>query len=259
MMLILLAARHAMWGKPAWQIGALLGLACNVKLVPVIAIPLFFFWQPSWRGKAQLVGGTLVPLLLGYGYHLTHCFAALKRNVFDYASDASFWGLPGLHVTLGMTEKGWALAGHMRMPLLVLLAIIGLGFGRHANRIEAKRRPAMLLVGLAWIFLTFLVLASGFGVQYLSWLNVVFPFLSLAGMVGYNLVAGTFLYKMYDFWHRGGSWTPNDVEMSGYPVGNELFWSHITWLFLALWAIWGLGLWWGRRRQMGSSPDREAR
>jgi hypothetical protein len=254
MMLVLLAARQLVWGKPAWQVGALLGLACNVKLVPVVTVPLFFFWLPTWQKRAQLAAGMLAVLALGYGYHGAHCFAAMKANIFDYNSDPTFWGVPGFHISLGLEDKGRSLAGHLRKPLLILLAIIGLAFGRRANRAPVAQRPSVLLVGLAWIFLVFLVLAPGFGVQYLAWLNVVFPFLSLLGMLIYNLLAGTLLFRVYDYWHRGGSWEPDDLDKAAYPVGNELFLAHVVWLFLALWVTWSLGLWWARRRRRLRPP-----
>jgi hypothetical protein len=247
MMLILLAARQALRGKPAWHVGALLGLACNVKLVPVVTVPLFFFWLPTRREKAWFATGMLALLLLGYGYHLTHCFAAMRKNVFDYPSDARSWGLPGFHFLLGLRSQGWALAALMRKPFLILLAIIGVGFGRRANQLPPERRPATLLLGLGWIFLVFLILTPGFGVQYLSWLNVVFPFLGLAGMLGYNLVAGTYLYNVYDFWNRGGHWNFADSDKVGLLAGYCLVWAYIVWLFLVLWATWNLGTWWGRR------------
>jgi hypothetical protein len=258
MMLILLAARQAMLGKPAWQVGALLGLACNVKLVPIVTVPLFFFWLPTRREKAWFAAGILALLVLGYGYHVTHCFAAMKKNVFDYRSDARFWGLPGFHFLLGLRAEGWALAALMRKPFVILLAIIGLGFGLRANRLPPERRPSTLLVGLGWVFLVFLILAPGFGVQYLSWLNVVFPFLGLVGMLGYNLLAGVFLYSVYDFWNRGGHWDFADSDKVGLPAGYSLLWAYIVWLFLVLWATWSLGLWWGRRTRCAHSPNKEA-
>jgi hypothetical protein len=256
MMLILLVAHQAMRGKPAWQIGALLGLACNVDLVPLVTVPLFFFWLPTRREKTWFAAGLLALLVLGYGYHTTQCFSAMMKNFFDDSAEMHFWGLPGLRSSLGLENGG--LAAFAAKGLAVFFVVLGWGFGRHANRVAGKERASVLLVGLAWTFLTLLILSPRFGVQDLSCLNVVLPLQSLVGMLGYNILAGTALYRIYDFWHRGGPWKLADLDKATYPGGYDFLWAHLVWIFLVLWAIWNLGRWWGSRTG-GVQPPAQGR
>ena len=71
----------------------LLGLSASIKIVPLLTIPLFVLWLPTWKKRALFLSGLLSLLLLTYGYPLFRMPQPILKNVFAYGGNTGLWGL----------------------------------------------------------------------------------------------------------------------------------------------------------------------
>ena len=178
--------------------GVALGLALNVKLVPVIALPAFFVALPSGRARVRFFGALGAMVLLGYGYHLCFWFDSLWRNVICYKSWPGLWGFSQV---AGQTwSGGWSLASKVLIVILLCSKSLWALFRVPA---EPRGAPQALSAAVAWAFLIFLIFMPGFGVQYLAWFAAPSILLSLPGAMVYNALASIFLFGVYSFWANG--------------------------------------------------------
>lgn len=176
--------------------GLALGAAINVKLIPVLLIAPLMLSCPNRRLFVRFSLGLMVaavpfipPLILVSDSFL--------HNVLGYRSQTVRWGIAFLVIEAQserpLRSEAVAFWRFYRAvaPWLIILLPLALGM---VNRMRPKLDRAALC---AVCFAIFLVLAPGFGVQYL----VVLVPLLLAASVRFSLVygalAGTFLLLTY--------------------------------------------------------------
>lgn len=179
--------------------GLALGAAINIKLTPVVLIPAALSFCRSWRQAVQLVGALAiasVPFML----LLALAPDVLARNLLGYMPPVSQWGVGMLlhdvftHPPFAHTAKAimaWYLAAGR-------WAIIAAAVASGAASWWLKRWNAYELGLICYAML--LVLAPGFGWQYLV---IVVPLLlavSIAQSWIYAVLAGLFLLLSY--WSR---------------------------------------------------------
>src|SRR4051812_15982884 len=185
----------------AWA-GVALAAALNVKLIPLLLVPVFLANVRRWREAARFVGGLslavipFVPVILQVG-------PAFYRNAVAYNSNFDNWGIPFF---IRLLEENTASAG--------------VGAQLHALYVPAGRYlvAATILALCAWSrwrrplstyqlaaggLAAFLFLAPGFGVQYTAILGPVLIAASLGWGLWYAVSAGAFLASVYYlFWTR---------------------------------------------------------
>jgi len=276
-----------LWGayflviRKSWTAAALcLGLALNIKIVPVIVIPAFFFWLPDWRRRLEFLSLVVFVGLLGYGYHLTVAFPYLWRNIFSYngphvvvtgltmqvSVQPAIWGLGRLFLSTGsmvpMILRRWfPVAGRYGTLALVVLTAYLRGRKSFADMrsTDEPKRGKYLLETIGWSFLIFLIVAPGFGVQYLSWLVGPGIFLGLPGLLLYTVVASLFLFRVYTFWSGGFPWYFADSDHRGQWEGFDCTLDLLLWLLLLGWASFlilrGLLAWLAVYRVRRWAPD----
>ena len=187
--------------------GLALGLAINVKLIPVLLIVPLALAARSRRELARFVAGLAVmalpfvpPLLME---------PAFARNVLAYRSQIENWGIPFLLDLLtpgndipgrGEPAEGAPATIYFRTGSAFLLGatLLWAVAARVAGRWDRYQVAAVT-------FALFLVLAPGFGVQYLV---IVAPLLYAAARPAlahaYGLLAGAFLLAVYWLYWDGG-------------------------------------------------------
>lgn len=177
--------------KP-YAAAVVIGLAINIKLVPILAVPAFFFALPLRVGVpfgliAVGVGAS------GYVWHVLQVPDAMLRNVFGYAGSHRVWGF----------AKQFSIYDAVGRYVLFGGIIAVTAF--NARRLR-QDRVASLKTGLALTFLTFLVVTPGFGIQYLAWLAA--PSVLLGGWFpwAYAAAAGWFQFRVYTWWSQGFPW-----------------------------------------------------
>ena len=234
-LLLLVAAWMCVEKKPL-LCGVALGLACQIKVVPLLVAPVFaaYWWQRKMFVRFALAACAVT--LAGWAPALISAPQAFCRNVLGYAG---YWGI-----------WGWSYA--LRASGMEMFQKVGM-IEMHAVQKIAMAASKYLVIGttlwLAWrrrkedIFCTltavwavFFVCAVGVAPQYFVWLA---PFVLMASARWFAALTGAgaiFLFAFYNTisgglpWHRGIS-TNDHIAMWG-P------WSLVPWAVLIAFLIW---------------------
>jgi 4-amino-4-deoxy-L-arabinose transferase-like glycosyltransferase len=236
MCLVLLAADRLVIGRSALVAGLLLGLAINVKLVPLIVVPVFFFYLPTLAAKMRFVLALVLVVSAGFGYHVLVAYPFMKKNVFDYAGLKGIWGITEL------CAAGYpaivSLHGGAVLKKLIALLITGravmLAWPRRTS--DSPAAACRFLHALGWAFLIFLLLTPGFGVQYLAWLAIAAFLCEPIGAIGFNLLGGAFMFSIYHYWNRGFPWNFADSDSVGTWRAPQALLGRAAWIYLVVWA-----------------------
>ena len=226
--LILLAGYLLAVRKQLVSSALVLALSVNVKTVPILVVPAFFFWIQNKSERLRFIlwfGGAA---LLGYLAHLVTVPQFIFRNIFMYAGPGGIWGFGNL-----LNDNGL-----YRGLGIVLFAISILYFSRRLGqqsqagaKLEEIRieNGLNLFRALALAYVSFLSLTPGFGVQYLSWLASLVVFLSIPLAILYTLAASTFLFMVYTHWCCGFRWAAADSWAGVWPSTVEVM-GYVAWL-----------------------------
>ncbi len=221
---ITLAIVACMNDRPALA-GIFLGLACQVKIIPLIVAPVFFFfWLHRGKGLSFAVA-TGLTIVLGWLQPLLLAPEPFFRHVLAYNSTWGWWGVTYLLSKSGIPEFRGVVSAVAANPLQGLvvaglkLLIVG---GALALAWRRRRVPPLELfstVALVWV--VFFALAPGFGVQYLAWVGPFFLLFSVRWSVVMTAAGSVALFVFYHSvshgfpWNRGfdlkttfGIWAP---------------------------------------------------
>lgn len=191
-----------LWG------GVLLGAAVNVKLIPVLIVPLLVA-RASPREIAKFALGGAV----GVAPFLPILFfepAGFIRNAVAYRSNFDNWGIPiAIRVPWhfarrfnldSMSDLMSSVAdGYIRLGTYLIIAAVLLmaAYARFRRSFSVYERAAL---GLS----AFLVFAPGFGVQYTTILGPVLVAVSLTWGLRWAVLSGLFIGSVYvTFWTGG--------------------------------------------------------
>ncbi len=174
-----------------WIAGVMIGLAAGIKIIAIVALPLIFLRYRALDALRYL-GAALAVIIAIFTPAVMATGPVVLRNVFGYTGLTVSWGL---NYVLRLTPSMRQLVTFLLLGLLVAVWLVQL-----RRRFDTAR-----VVGIA--ILLVLVLAPGFGVQYLFW---PLPFLALLlrrrEAVAMHGVIGAFLFAMYTAWSGGWPW-----------------------------------------------------
>ncbi len=238
--LLLLATLAAGRGRAAWC-GLLFGLACQVKVIPLLLAPaLFFFWLARGRGRAFFLTAT-VTILAGWSAPLIAIPDVFLRNVLGYSSNWGSWGIThALHAT------GWAVfapvgfQGLTGVQVAIMSVLKWLIVGA-AVWIGWRRRglPALELPGtLLLVWAVFFVFAPGVGAQYLVWFAPLLALQAPRWFAAVTAASSVFLFVFYTVICRGLPW--NRGLSTAELLPHWVAWSSLPWLTLAAFLAWSL-------------------
>jgi hypothetical protein len=207
-------------------------LSVQIKIVPLLAAPVFFFWLRNRKERLQFslwFGGAA---LLGFLPHLIAVPQHVFRNIFLYAGPGGIWGIGRLLENNGL----YRVAGIAFFALSTLYFAWRLGRCSDSG-VKLEDIPAEnglnLFRGLALAFVSFLALTPGFGVQYLSWLASLVVFLSVPLALLYTAAASSFLFMVYTHWCCGIRWGADDSWSGLWPPTVEAM-GYMAWLSTVL-------------------------
>ena len=201
--------------RPALS-GVALAMAVGIKIPPLLVAPLFAMYFPRSSRYAfvtafAITGAVLfLPAVVIGG-------PVVVRNIFGYAGNLPYeWGVPGVAFAISRNVPAASAAGQSVMKFyiaygryfeyLAIIAVWLLAFRKRDRR--EKDLPQLIAIML----MTVLVLAPGFGVQYMSWIVALLPFaLPWRGAVAVNAAISLFLFVTYTVWSGGWPWWFADI------------------------------------------------
>ena len=228
--------------------GIALGLACQIKVIPLLLAPVFFaHWIPrkKWLHFAIAAG---VVILIGWAPALGEARGVFLSRVLGYSG---FWGAWGISYTLrtvsglrafsgiGMTNLSpeqnavMACSKYLIISFVLLLAW---------QRRKADATGLIQTLSLVWAI--FFVFATGVAPQYFVWLA---PFVLLATPRWYAAITAAvsvFLVAFYSTISTGAPWTFRPwvlgLSQNEYvPIwGPYLYLPWLTLIVYLVWLVW---------------------
>ncbi len=236
--LLLLAAWQALRGRPI-ACGVVFGLACQVKVIPLLLAPaLFFFWLNRGRARAFFTAASAT-ILGGWAVPLIAMPELFLRQVLGYNSNWGSWGLTwALHATgapafapvgfQNLTPTQLAIMSALK--LVIVSSALWLGWKRRA--LSAAELPGTL----ALIWAVFFVFAPGVGAQYFVW---VAPFLAIHAPRWFATItaaSAVFLFAFYTTICGGLPWWHGFSTAQLLP--HWVAWTSLPWLALTGFLAW---------------------
>ncbi len=176
--------------------GLLLAAALNVKLIPLVLLPLVFIGSPTRRALLRLTTG----LALGAAPFVVPALSAgraMYRNMVAYNSYPDNWGLlvilkAGVHIpvlgTFAAVLKDAYLADG-RYFVLAAVTLVALLSKFRGNRLMAEQ----VALGAA----LFLLLTPGFGVQYVIFVTPLLCLVDVPAALLWGWISGLFIGLVY--------------------------------------------------------------
>ncbi|HEX4084459.1 MAG TPA: glycosyltransferase 87 family protein [Chthoniobacteraceae bacterium] len=234
MVCLLLASAYFCVNENPILCGLFLALSCNVKIIPLLLTPVFFFFWLR-RGNGAVLRFTLLFALFclsGWSSALIGSPGQFYRNVLGYPSYAGAWGLT---LVYSFISDHWHLAPRGTFPFANILwtltalkaAIVGatifLGWTRR------KQDGIGLIKTITFCWLCFMSLTPGFMPYYLIWIA---PFLVCESGPWYiivTLATSAYLFAYYDITSRGIPWNFANLTLPPtWPVWGLLPWLALT-------------------------------
>ncbi|MGK2860100.1 MAG: hypothetical protein ACSLFQ_23130 [Thermoanaerobaculia bacterium] len=160
-----------------------LGMGVLTKTVPIALTPLLIAGARGVKGKARLLGATLLlgPSALGLGVLFALQPQSVIDRVFLYTSFPGRFGFSGLAKSFGMTDllNLWG-----PISSLALLALLAWGCVKAWSWSDMRDHHAVLLAGL--ILLAIPTIGPGFGPQYAFWFLPLLAVSYLSGSARYR-------------------------------------------------------------------------
>ena len=199
-------------------VGLALGAAINVKLIPIVLVPVLgAFYYPAWRDLTRYLAGLAVAAL-PFALMLP-VYDAYYRNAIAYNSIYGLWGFGELYfrtpVTLPQVHQviGKALLPAGRYAIMLGAVAIGI-WQAYRPRFSAFEATALCMSA-------FLILAPGFGMQYIVYPLPMMFLVRLSWGLRYSWLAGTFAALVYyTFWTR--TWPPYSDFNTLFHMPSEL-------------------------------------
>lgn len=208
--------------------GLLLAAALNVKLIPLVLLPLVFIGSPNRKAPLRLTAG----LAMGAAPFVVPALEAghaMYRNMVGYNSTADNWGLlvilnhcvgiPVLSKLAAATKDTYLVAGRY----VVLAAVTGVALLSKGRSSRPMAEQAALGAAL------FLLLTPGFGVQYVIFVAPLLCLVDVPEGLAWGWVSGLFIGVVY-WTFRVAAAHPISLFQSNFPF-------HAWAIGLAAWAI----------------------
>lgn len=230
------------------------GLACNIKVAPLLLGPVFLFaWVARGAGlRFAFVSGGVV--LLGWAYPLIACPDAFLRNVLGYSGFWGTWGITYLLSCTGVDELTGIRFGGFTAPqaaiiqVLKLIIVFGVTAFAWVRRFGESNR---IFCTIAVIWLLFMTLAPAGAPQYLVWPAPFLLFLNSRAFLVITAACSIHLFIFYTVLCGGLPWDYGIVREGTNP--------HL-WLASSIlpWAAFAIVLAWQARHSLRSyGADRE--
>jgi hypothetical protein len=241
MTMFLVCAAYQCWkGKP-WLCGLFLALSCQIKIIPLLFSPIFFFFWLHRRGAIRFLLPFLVTSAALWSEPLLNFPMLFIRNVLSYGS---FWGIWGITYWLrltGLPAFSWVWFARFTPEQTVVATILKLLIVMSVFLIAWRRRALEgrgLFDSIAYGWVIFFVFSPGVCVQYMVWLAPFILILSPTFYVWLTVTSSLFLFFFYNVTAHGLPWYLAVSTNALNPLWTP--WTIWPWVVLIL----GLGFIW---------------
>jgi GPI transamidase subunit PIG-U len=207
-MFLVVAAYMALRGRPVLS-GIFFALSCQIKIVPLLFLPILFFFWLNQRAGLRFVIPWLVLTVAMWGQPLVMFPALFAKNVLAYGS---YWGCWGITYWLRLTHHSqFNVIGFVSLPPVasVVAAFLKGSIAASVLAIGWRRRylnRAGMICSIAYAWLFFFALSPGFCAYYLLWL-APFVLLLSPSLYGWLTAASSgFLFIFYNTLAGGFPW-----------------------------------------------------
>ena len=239
-MFLVLASLFCLRGKSVWC-GLFLALSCQIKIIPLLLLPIFFFFWLSRRRAVSFSLSFVLASLVLWAEPLLKFPALFFKNVLSYGS---FWGIWGITYCLRATNLGMFRMETFFFDIspvesfvvtvlkfIIIAAVLMIAWRRR----NLGERALFDSVAYAWI--VFFVFAPGVSAQYLVWLA---PFVLVLSPVFYGWLAASSSLFLFFFYNVNAGGFPWYGVISDGRHGDWAPWSLWPWttLILGLILLW---------------------
>jgi len=208
MFFVLLAIELIEGQRPAWLAGVALGVATDIKILPVLLTPAALLSLPGTRRKLEFCVGAGAAFLVGSVPFLLMAPELVVTRVFGYSSQFGTWGLSLLALILREDARiSWLGDLYLRHGKILSLCLV-VGASLWPRR---RSRRNALFIQAGFVMFLFVSVIPGFGVQYLVWLVPWVVGLSFGPRAAYYIAGTAFLFGYYTTaagtfpWHLANS------------------------------------------------------
>jgi hypothetical protein len=198
MVALILLSLYLLQIGPCWLAGMALGMAVNIKIVPLLFLPAILLFLRG-RKAVGFAAGLAAVCATGSLPLLAQDPTLIAAQVFGYSPVPGGWGLATIASTIGRSA-GLAVYTYIGKPLMLAALAMASVWMNHRER---RPRPLVQCGFLA--FLTVAII-PGFGVQYLAWVVPWACLLSVREAILFHASAGTFLFLYYTRSSGGFPW-----------------------------------------------------
>ncbi|MEY2438766.1 MAG: hypothetical protein QOI34_151 [Verrucomicrobiota bacterium] len=209
MVLFLVLASYMCVREQPWLCGLFFALSCQIKVIPLLFFPTFFFFWAYRRSIVPFLLPFCVTCLLLWSEPLLNFPALFIKNVISYGS---YWGIWGITYWLRLTGlsafslvwfEGFTQAQTIIVTLLKVL-IVGSVLAISWRRRALNGRGLIESIAYGWVI--FFVFSPGVCAQYMVWLA---PFVLILSPTFYAWLTATsslFLFFFYNVIAHGLPW-----------------------------------------------------
>ena len=192
---VLLSIYLVQRGSPVWLAGCAMGMAINIKIVPILFIPAACMYLRDWRKALAFSGGIGIVVGMGSIPEVLQDPLTIWNGLSGYSSGLYIWGTSRLSWAL-LPENLYTVYSHS-LKTVMLAAILGVSVWMNT------KKPIPLILQIAFVSFLFFSLTPGFAVQYLAWLVPWSVLLGMGQATLFHALSGAFLFLLYHRASRG--------------------------------------------------------
>lgn len=217
--------------------GVVLGLSCNVKIIPVILLPVLLVLARTGAERGRVILGFFIALI-PFAVQLAVSGTVFVSNVLLYPGFPDYWGIM-MFIRLSTVTSLWITWYGILGRIAIVGGIIGVCWYASRKKIEDG-----FLLG-AVCLCTFAVAAPGFASQYFCLFP---PFLfALSPRWGFRIATLTGFAMVASYYQALVSWYPLHSVYPSLAGKGTMFLGFLAWLALVVLLVEGLRAIWLRR------------
>lgn len=202
-MFVLLAIYLIETRATVWSAGLVFGLACCVKIAPLMLVPVFILYLPNLKSRVQFALTAGVVFLAASLPYIIQDPVAIKNAVFAYQPVYGIWGIAQLLAMFYPVHPVYANKPYdpigihgVFAAVLKYITIAAMCAVSIWMNLKKEKKPS-LFIQCGIVIAVCLFLTSGFGMQYLVWLAPFVIELGLRPTLIFYLVSGGYLLLKY--------------------------------------------------------------